>query len=59
LLLEDGMEFEATEFASTDSQFLELRRLSGREIAAGLRVPAIFVGDLDRAVWQNVEELSR
>lgn len=59
LFLEDGMDFEATQFSSTDAQFLELRRLVIQEIARVFKVPGTLIGDLDRATWRNVEELMR
>lgn len=59
LILEDGFQFEQMQFSSVDLQFLELRRLAGQDIARGMKVPATLVGDFDRAVWKNVEELQR
>lgn len=59
LILEDGFDFTQLQFSSVDLQFLELRRLAGQDIARGLKVPATLVGDFDRAVWKNVEELQR
>jgi HK97 family phage portal protein len=59
LILEDGMEFEALQFSSVDLQFLELRRFAMQEIARAFKVPGTLIGDLDRATWRNVEELSR
>ena len=59
LILEDGMEWEAQQFSSTDAQFLELRRFVTQEIARALKVPGTLIGDLDRATWRNVEELAR
>ena len=59
LVLEDGMTFDALQFSSTDSQFLELRRLAGQEIARAFKVPGTLIGDLERATWRNVEELGR
>lgn len=59
LILEDGMDFEVLQFSSTDSQFMELRRLVTQEIARAFKVPGTLVGDLDRATWRNVEELMR
>ncbi|HEX2527443.1 MAG TPA: phage portal protein [Geminicoccus sp.] len=59
LVLEDGMDFAPLQFSSTDSQFLELRRLVTQEIARAFKVPGTLIGDLDRATWRNVEELMR
>ena len=59
LILEDGMDFDALQFSSTDSQFLELRRFVIQEIARAFKVPGTLIGDLERATWRNVEELMR
>jgi len=59
LILEDGMTFRAIQFTSVDLQFLELRRFAVQEIARTYRVPGTLIGDLERATWNNVEELSR
>jgi HK97 family phage portal protein len=59
MILEDGMDFAQIAFSSVDLQFLELRRFAVQEIARVLRVPLTLVGDFDRAVWRNVEELAR
>ncbi|WP_280525516.1 phage portal protein [Acuticoccus sediminis] len=59
MILEDGFAFEALQFSSTDSQFMELRRFVIQEIARAFKVPGTLVGDLDRATWRNVEELMR
>lgn len=58
-ILEDGIEFQPLTFSSSDAQFLELRRFAVAEIARTFKVPLTLIGDLDRAVWRNVEELSR
>lgn len=59
LILEDGMVFKSMQFNSVDLQFLELRRFAVQEIARTYRVPGTLIGDLERATWRNVEELSR
>lgn len=59
LILEDGMAWKPVQFSSTDLQFLELRRFAVAEIARTYRVPGTLIGDLERATWRNVEELSR
>ncbi|ORE94041.1 phage portal protein, HK97 family [Stappia sp. 22II-S9-Z10] len=58
-ILEKGIEFDALQFSSVDSQFLELRRLVTQEIARAFKVPGTLIGDLERATWRNVEELNR
>jgi HK97 family phage portal protein len=59
VLLEDEMDWKQIAFSSVDSQFLELRRFVTGEIAKSFKVPPVLVGDLERAVWKNVEELGR
>lgn len=59
LILEDGMAWKPVQFNSVDLQFLELRRFAVQEIARTYRVPGTLIGDLERATWRNVEELSR
>ncbi|PBB85725.1 phage portal protein [Mesorhizobium sp. WSM3876] len=58
-ILEGGVEFEPISLNSTDSQFLELRKLAIEEIARAFGIPSVLVGSLDRATWRNAEELSR
>lgn len=55
LVLEDGIEFKALQFSSTDLQFLELRRFQRQEIARVFRVPLALLGDLERVTHSNVE----
>lgn len=57
LVLDEAMDFEPHVFNSVDAQFLELRRHTRQEIAAAFKIPLTFVGDLDRAVWRNLEQL--
>ena len=59
MILERGMKFTAAQFSSVDLQFLELRHFAIADIARAFRVPATMIGDLQRATWRNVEELSR
>lgn len=59
LILDHGAKFTPTQFNSVDMQFLELRQFVVADIARVFRVPQTLVGDLQRAVWRNVEELGR
>src|SRR5690606_5650731 len=52
-----GWEFKALTFASTDVQFLELRKYAVDEIARAFRVPPHMLFELGRATWGNAEEL--
>lgn len=58
-LLEEGQEFQSLTFSSVDAQFEELLRFYVEEIARALRAPLPLVGDVTRAVWKNVEQLSQ
>ncbi|WP_051609220.1 phage portal protein [Fodinicurvata fenggangensis] len=59
MVLEDGMEYQATQFSSVDLQFLELKKHVIQQIASAFRVPPILLADLERATWRNAEELGR
>ncbi|MGH6895765.1 MAG: phage portal protein [Geminicoccaceae bacterium] len=58
-VLESGTEFQQTALTSTDAQLLELRKFAVQQIAGAFRVPLPFVGDLERAVWRNLEQLTQ
>jgi HK97 family phage portal protein len=58
-ILEDGVAFEPLTFASTDLQFLELRKHQVEEIARAFRVPPHLLFELGRATWSNAEEMGR
>ena len=55
LILEDGMSFEALQFNSVDSQFLELRQFQITEIARAFRIPLHKIGSLERSTNNNIE----
>jgi len=59
LVLEDGLEFEALQLASTDAQFLENRKFQVLEIARCLNIPAILLNDLEAATFSNAESLAQ
>jgi HK97 family phage portal protein len=54
-VLEQGSKFTPLTMASTDAQFLELRRFQVAEIARALRIPLHLLGDWERATWSNAE----
>jgi HK97 family phage portal protein len=56
-VLEDGGEFQPLSFNSVDSQFLELRKFQLNEISRAFRVQPVLLMDLDRATFNNSEEL--
>lgn len=58
-VLEDDTEWQAIALNLVDAQFVELRRLAIEEIARIFQVPLTLIGDLNRAVWRNVGELSQ
>lgn len=58
-ILEDGVEFEALTFKSTDAQFAELRQYQLTEIARAFRVPPTLLQDFGRATWANAAEMSQ
>jgi HK97 family phage portal protein len=56
-VLEDGLEWQATQLSSVDAQFLELRRFQVQEIARVWRVPLHLIGDLERVTFSNAEQM--
>ena len=59
LMLEGGMEFQPIQFASTDLQFLELRRHQIAEIARVFRIPLHLLQELERATHNNAESMGQ
>lgn len=57
-LLEEGMKFSKITMSADDSQFLETRKYQRSEIAATFRVPPHMIGDLEKATFSNIEQLS-
>lgn len=57
-LLDDGSKFTPLTFSSVDMQTVELKRLAAQQIAGTAKVPLTLIGNLDRAVWRNIEELN-
>lgn len=58
-ILEDGVEFEALTFKSTDAQFVELRQYQLLEICRAFRTPPTLLQDFGRATWANSLEMSQ
>jgi HK97 family phage portal protein len=59
MLLGDGLEFKPVAMTHEDAQFVEARRLSIEDIARIYRIPPPAIGDLSRATYSNISELSR
>jgi HK97 family phage portal protein len=57
-ILEEGMKYTQIGLAPEDSQFLETRKFQLADVARMYRVPLHMIGDLDRATFNNIEELS-
>lgn len=58
MLLEEGMQLKEVGIPPEDAQFLETRRFQTAEIARMFNVPPHMIGDLDRATFNNIEQLS-
>lgn len=58
MLLEEGTKWEQIGLSPADSQFLEGRKFSVDDIARMFRVPPHIIGNLDRATFSNVEQMS-
>ena len=57
LVLEEGMKFGRIPMPLRDAQFIEGRKFTKDDICGLFRVPAYMVGDLDRATYNNIENL--
>ena len=57
-VLEEGMTVEKVGVSPRDAMFIEGRKFQVTEIARIFRVPPHMVGDLDRATFSNIEQLS-
>lgn len=55
-VLEDGMEFVATQHTARDSELTVTRKLTREECAAAYHVPLPMVGILDHATFSNIKE---
>lgn len=57
MILEMGLKWKPISLNSEDSQFLETRKMQRDEICAIFRVPPHLVASLDKATFNNVENL--
>lgn len=57
-LLEEGMTATLMPISNADSQFLQTRTFSTREIAKAYRMPAHKINDLERATFSNISHLA-
>lgn len=52
----DGATFKQMQLASTDAQFLELRRFQIEEIARAFNMPTSMLGDMTKSSYANAEQ---
>ena len=57
-ILEEGMKYTPISIPNNEAQFLETRKFQVEEIARLYRVPLHMIGDLDRATFSNIEQMS-
>jgi HK97 family phage portal protein len=57
-ILEEGMKWSKVSMTADDSQFLETRKYQRSEIASIFRVPPHLIGDLEKATFSNIEQMS-
>ena len=57
LLLEGGMKYQRINIPLEDAQFIQTRKYQRSEIAAIYGVPPHMVGDLDKATYNNTEQM--
>mgnify|MGYP000039952368 CR=1 FL=1 len=57
-VLEDGMKWEQMGMNNSDSQFLETRKFQISDVARIFGVPPHLLGDLERATFSNIEQMS-
>ncbi|WP_091436120.1 phage portal protein [Ancylobacter rudongensis] len=58
-VLDDDAKYTQLTLASTDAQFLELRKFQIIEVARAFRVPPSMLYELDRATWSNSEQMGK
>ena len=58
-ILLEGTEYNPISMSLADSQFIEAQKFSVEEIARIFRVPMHKIGALDRATFNNIEQMSR
>lgn len=56
-LLEEGMTWHQIGIPAQDAQFLDSKRFTERKIHGCFRVPAHLVNDLERATFNNIEQM--
>lgn len=57
LILEEGMSWQTIGIPARDAQFLETRRFQLEEVARIYRIPLHLLQNLDRATFNNIQEL--
>lgn len=57
-VIDNGMKYVRVDTPHDDAQFLETRVHQVREIARMFRIPPHLLGDLERATFANIEEMS-
>lgn len=57
-ILEEGLTWQQVGISQKDSQFLESRKFQVTEICRIFRIPPHMVADLERATFNNIEEMS-
>ena len=57
-ILEEGMTWKQIGVPAKDAMFLEARKFQVTEIARMYRVPPHMLGDLERATFSNIEQMS-
>jgi len=57
-VLEDGIDIEQMQLNAEESQFLETRKFQRSVIAGAFGVPPHIIGDLERATFSNIEQMS-
>lgn len=57
-VLDGGWKFSSMSIPNDDAQFLETRKFQVSDIARIFRVPPHMIGDLERATFSNVEQMS-
>lgn len=57
LILEEAMEYKQNTIPPNDAQFLESRKFETAEIARFFNVPLHLIHDLERATFDNIEEM--
>jgi len=58
MLLEEGMKYEKVSSPPIEGQMIESRKFQVTEMARFFNVPPHKIMDLDRATWNNIEEMN-